>query len=358
MAMINCPECGRTISDKAIKCPQCGYPLRADISQQPQVKKSMNKKIFVIVFGVVLLLLAVGWLISTRKTGKAVEELKFDKWKMTDPGKSYDKYEAELISSTKRPFIGVIGSYTDEDAKPQFVYMEDGKGTLQLYYSSEKDPSIEYKPIGYIYGEKLKESDIKSITCEPTEYNDYGDYYTDCFVDINVELKSKKTGLLFIEVKNDTTKEVDYNCAINIIDGKGDYTYYLTDLPLKYRGVKVTAAPKYFCDAKRVKDSDYEIEKKYSVEKSEYSESYSGEEELKFNDFEDGYILYTELLESGGNKESRGEKNNRITYLLNERCQISTYDTAKDEKILAPEYQFDIVGYITWSKLTDKENAV
>ena len=27
MALINCPECNREISDKAVTCPHCGYPL-------------------------------------------------------------------------------------------------------------------------------------------------------------------------------------------------------------------------------------------------------------------------------------------------------------------------------------------
>ena len=27
MALINCPECGRQVSDKAAACPDCGYPI-------------------------------------------------------------------------------------------------------------------------------------------------------------------------------------------------------------------------------------------------------------------------------------------------------------------------------------------
>ena len=27
MSMINCPDCGKEISDKAVSCPNCGYPL-------------------------------------------------------------------------------------------------------------------------------------------------------------------------------------------------------------------------------------------------------------------------------------------------------------------------------------------
>lgn len=31
MSMINCPECGKEISDKAFSCPNCGYPLNVNI---------------------------------------------------------------------------------------------------------------------------------------------------------------------------------------------------------------------------------------------------------------------------------------------------------------------------------------
>ena len=33
MAMINCPECGKPISDKAQSCPHCGYPIAANANQ-------------------------------------------------------------------------------------------------------------------------------------------------------------------------------------------------------------------------------------------------------------------------------------------------------------------------------------
>ena len=28
MALIQCPECEQSISDKAAKCPKCGYPIK------------------------------------------------------------------------------------------------------------------------------------------------------------------------------------------------------------------------------------------------------------------------------------------------------------------------------------------
>ena len=34
MALITCPECGQSISDKAATCPHCGYPIAANIPQE------------------------------------------------------------------------------------------------------------------------------------------------------------------------------------------------------------------------------------------------------------------------------------------------------------------------------------
>ncbi|MCR5105481.1 MAG: zinc ribbon domain-containing protein [Eubacterium sp.] len=44
MALINCPECGRSVSDKAISCPECGYPVRE--YETNTHKKSDNAKYY------------------------------------------------------------------------------------------------------------------------------------------------------------------------------------------------------------------------------------------------------------------------------------------------------------------------
>ena len=30
MALINCPECGKEISDKSVACPHCGFPIESE----------------------------------------------------------------------------------------------------------------------------------------------------------------------------------------------------------------------------------------------------------------------------------------------------------------------------------------
>ena len=34
MALIECPECGQNVSDRAAACPNCGYPVSAMIEKQ------------------------------------------------------------------------------------------------------------------------------------------------------------------------------------------------------------------------------------------------------------------------------------------------------------------------------------
>lgn len=45
MALINCPECNREISDKAQKCPNCGFPLKTEISDEPVVSPNNQNKV-------------------------------------------------------------------------------------------------------------------------------------------------------------------------------------------------------------------------------------------------------------------------------------------------------------------------
>lgn len=39
MALIECPECGRDVSDQAAACPHCGYPLRQAMGAERRPRK-------------------------------------------------------------------------------------------------------------------------------------------------------------------------------------------------------------------------------------------------------------------------------------------------------------------------------
>ena len=42
MALINCPECGKQISDKAATCPNCGYPISQLTNQEDNMTKEID----------------------------------------------------------------------------------------------------------------------------------------------------------------------------------------------------------------------------------------------------------------------------------------------------------------------------
>ena len=58
MALIQCSECGKEISDQISACPHCGYPVQ----KQTDENKGKNKKkllLPVIIAGIILVLIAI-----------------------------------------------------------------------------------------------------------------------------------------------------------------------------------------------------------------------------------------------------------------------------------------------------------
>ena len=45
MALIQCPECGKEVSDKALACPNCGNPIAAPVEKVKAKKRRPRKKL-------------------------------------------------------------------------------------------------------------------------------------------------------------------------------------------------------------------------------------------------------------------------------------------------------------------------
>ena len=70
MALIECPECGKEISDKAEACPHCGNPLRAkpDVVAGRQVQTvERTAKLFKanMVLAVLTMMVAMVWIVGS-----------------------------------------------------------------------------------------------------------------------------------------------------------------------------------------------------------------------------------------------------------------------------------------------------
>lgn len=395
MALIKCPECGQMISDKAEKCPKCGYQMQDSLDTEKEVvtqgaaaeveeakeipaaeekqktrfslktaltsvagAKKSKKKTAIIIAGIVLVMFAVLYAVGSANSTLKVNEISINKWRLTDSGWYSDYYEGSVTSDQKGPFVAVIGQYDSDDSAPRLVYMENGTGVLKTSESTDEDPSVKYRAIGYLNGTKV---DSKSVTASYKD-RDYDDYSSleesGCYVDIEMDMRNNKTGLLLFDVVNQTNGDKDSNLVAIVVKGKTKYSYY-AELPYKSRGIEIAIEPKLFCESSSVKQNDYTVEKNYSAEKEEgkYSTYYSGEMEMAFSDKQDGFVLYTRELLEGGNKKNRNDVKNMYNFVHNGESKFTTYDSVdSDETILMPKYDFNIVGYITWNSL-EKGNA-
>lgn len=379
MALIKCPECGQSISDKALKCPKCGYPMQeslnnkteeaetvtenmnkdteliSDIQQDTDENKSRGKNIFAASIAFILIVAGLGIYLGLQLSGAGltVSEISIVKWSLTDSTKYSDYYEGTIISEQEKPFIAVIGYYEDEEKAPKLVYVENGVGVMETLEDTDDDPSLKYRPIGYIRGKQIDSSDIK-VGYTDSDYYDWSySEYTSCNVLINIDMNNSETGILVFDVINETNNETEKNLTAVIVDGKTEYSYS-ADLPYKTRGIDISIVPKLFCKSTNVSENDYVVKNEYTAEKKEgtYYSSYSGKETLSFTDYSDGFVLYTRELVSGGNRENRNITKNLINFLCNGECTFETYDSfEKDESVLMPEYEFNVVGYITWKSL-------
>lgn len=392
MALISCPECNHTVSDKAIRCPNCGFPLQEVLHQKagddsnPKTKEAFvleeeqsatvdssgehaiaeqakntpikqEKRKFVVI-GTFLLLCGIGfgvWYVSC-SNNLNVNRIEITKWQLIEDGSYNDYYQGTITSDSEKPFVAVLGDYKDNENQPQLAYVEGGKGIFNDSVSDDEDPSTVIRPIGYISGQVVNDKSIRSVTQKDYDYIDFSfDSTTNCSVDLDIEFYSNMNGLFIFDVTNDVNNIIDRNAVATVINGKTIYSFRMSDLPYKSRGVELTIKPKFFCKCEDITSDDYSILKDYSAIKSnEYSfQIYRGEITYKYKSIAEGFILYTRELISGGPPEKQGKVHNLNGYIHKGEAKLSTYDSCDedDDKLLKPVYQFDMKGVVKWNEL-------
>lgn len=370
MALITCPECGETISDRAIRCPKCGFPIQNDISTASEDAKPMkpsatkSRLIFIsamalIVFGIIVVLSFLSR--NLKASNISIQEISISKWRLTDNWDYGNYYEGTVSADEKAPFVAVIGYYESNDYLPQLVYVNEGSGIFKTYESKDVDPSTEYRVVGYMAGHMVSEADVSDILYRDSDYFDYDSLQeTSCTVDIEVQLKQKLNGLLFFKLSNDLSNEIDNNCYAAVVDGKLNYSYYISELPYKARGVNVSLVPLFFCKANALTEENCTIKQPFSLvtDKTTYStfDDYNGTEVLGFDDYKNGFVLYIETLTDGGDKAHRNKAMPKFAYLVDNECTITTNDFVdKDDNFITPIYDIKIRGYIPYFAINQQE---
>lgn len=130
MSLINCPECGKEISDQAASCPNCGYEFKNE-------KRTQIKKLPVLLGIVVLIIIALFFVIRIIGNNSSKGYYDGNKWGSSRE-EIKNKYgenisESYLSSDALAMFLTKYNGIEGIDAMVQFEFDEDdGLNTVLL----------------------------------------------------------------------------------------------------------------------------------------------------------------------------------------------------------------------------------
>ena len=302
------------------------------------VIKRKKKKLIAAVLSFFTLILVAGTFVYIQMKQYAIEnvivkKIVIDDWH-TREGASHIR-EYTIKSEQDTPFVALINKVSGSHADAIPVYMENGCGIMDIdteswnrvindYHVDFKDEDS-FEVIGYLKGEKVDLNDIH-ISCT------VGD-------SLDIDMNNTSNGLLIFDIEDNAGKIVERNCVATIINGESIYySYYGFD-------DDVIVRPKIFCKSEILTENSYEISKEYSTTDSDWlwddEYRYEGEMILSFNNYDDGYILYTENLFGGDSKTFQNVTSYQIEDITNHKCIITTSHMGNRK----PQYKFNIVGY-------------
>ena len=98
MALINCPECGIEISDKALNCLKCGYPISNAVSNQfikktsqSSISPQVSSKSYLYILLIIVITIAAGYFMYEKSERDKVMEWRQYRDKM-DPNATGEGY--------------------------------------------------------------------------------------------------------------------------------------------------------------------------------------------------------------------------------------------------------------------------
>jgi len=192
MTLIECKECGKSISDKAHSCPNCGFPVSSPeiIVSETEPAKPKQKKTLII--GIVLLLVIAGFLmmISDSDTSgggndkpETTEETKDERnEELKNEVSAVALYEA-IAGAANDPFTISEASYGFINAHPEyFPGNSDNRGAISDYVEEDisydhvtKSPSKYQDTLINGWGDviDIEETEIEGKTVTAMQVVDY-----------------------------------------------------------------------------------------------------------------------------------------------------------------------------------------
>jgi len=340
MNRMNCPECGYTIEDSAVRCPHCRFPIgkfsesgKADgmgfaVSQEefsalkseitsvsPWYSgiKSKRDKIFMIVFiaAIIVVCMIILAMFILSGSGEKISEPQIKSFSMSRKMKLNGSTVIRLSTDCKDPFaIAVRNNYNGEI---MYSFMEDGSGSL--YIDNDNTTKKHCEPIGYFSGYKIKREDITVTEIKKYKKND--EDLLDCYVTASVKLNSSESGiLLFDSVVLYTEMK---NCKIDIYNGEGSCTWKISDIDHRISHDCVNLEPLFFIPCESISETDYSVTESITVNSSSDDLKVNLNGKASLSTGTDGVIFYHYNLSDGKSLIKRG---NGMCFSQNRVCDI------------------------------------
>lgn len=137
MALINCPKCGKRVSDKAIKCPRCGKILR----------RNKKRNFWIIISLVCMVLFSIGTVVGVIKFKEKTSKNKIEEQIDTDyySLENSDDEATEIVTEiTIKDLNGYNGnSYIDGVTNQYAIVGYQGSFAKNISYDSNVIKNIE-----------------------------------------------------------------------------------------------------------------------------------------------------------------------------------------------------------------------
>ena len=209
MAIINCPECNKEISDKSNICIYCGYPLREGHRMYDQVpKKSKRSSLGVVLVFAVILALAIGSLLE-------------DNNEDVDEKSSKTSYAKEIKSDDVSD--DVTDDVTDNDTN-----ISDNDIDTSDFISIKKGELVSTDKVEFAVKKMNIAKTIKATGCATCSCDYYdaedGKVFVDIVMDItNVTTKKMRQDAVLKGVVVYHNDKDDYECAAVVADGNCNF---------------------------------------------------------------------------------------------------------------------------------------
>lgn len=235
MSLINCPECGKEISDTIKACPNCGFKIKHKKSFKMIGKKKI--KAIIIIIGIIIILAAVA-IFSTILISNQIKKAEAQRIADAEAQRIADEKKAKENDKINPDITGVIDSITiktNVDFEPSLNGIKatdnlegDLTSKIQITSNVNTNEAGEYT-VGYSVQDSAGNSDYKTMTViVENEYKKYEEQAYNAISKLYSMLKnpdSLQVQSINVQIRENITELKFYLSSIKLDEPQTWYSY-------------------------------------------------------------------------------------------------------------------------------------